>query len=318
MIDANSKRLWSTAWLLLACGIAGCGGTGSLTVLLEPEDTITDGIEPGTDVENTRDGWTVSYDNFIVAVGNVGLDLTGGGETASDPAVYVVDLTQAPASGLPLWSLTDLTTGRWDFNYSTPSASGAMQHESVTAADFGAMQSGGLTYLIRGTISKPDGTSCPPTSLAMPPPGATSTGMNAAGDACFANTSISFELAAPAATHFGPCEIDGVPGVTIGGGSQTVAATIHGDHLWFNGFPEGDESGTLRLVQYMADSDLNVDGAVTQEELQAIAPSELAEIDSRYQLGGSPITPLDTMWDYVVAQLKTQGHFQGEGECPFN
>jgi hypothetical protein len=23
------------------------------------------------------------------------------------------------------------------------------------------------------------------------------------------------------------------------------------------------------------------------------------------------------MWQYVMGQLKTQGHFQGEGECPY-
>jgi hypothetical protein len=27
---------------------------------------------------------------------------------------------------------------------------------------------------------------------------------------------------------------------------------------------------------------------------------------------------LDSMYDYVMSQLKTQGHFQGEGECPFD
>jgi hypothetical protein len=73
-----------------------------------------------------------------------------------------------------------------------------------------------------------------------------------------------------------------------------------------------------RPAQWLADCDLNLDGTVTRAELEAIAPSDLGEIDSRYQLGGSPITPLDTMWDYVVAQLKTQGHMNGEGECPFD
>ena len=57
---------------------------------------------------------------------------------------------------------------------------------------------------------------------------------------------------------------------------------------------------------------------MTQEELEVVAPSDLPELDDRYQLGGSPITPLDTMWAYVIGQLETQGHFQGEGECPFD
>ena len=71
-----------------------------------------------------------------------------------------------------------------------------------------------------------------------------------------------------------------------------------------------------RLAQWLADSDLNLDGEVTREELEQIAPSDLPELDDRYQLGGAPI-PIDaSMWGYVTAQLKTQGHFQGEGECP--
>ena len=95
-----------------------------------------------------------------------------------------------------------------------------------------------------------------------------------------------------------------------------MAATIHGDHLFFNGFPEGDEGGVMRLAQWLADCDLNLDGVVTEAELASIAPSDLPEIDTRFQLGGSPITPLANMLEYVRAQLKTQGHFQGEGECP--
>jgi hypothetical protein len=74
----------------------------------------------------------------------------------------------------------------------------------------------------------------------------------------------------------------------------------------------------VRLAQWLADSDLNLDGSVTPQELQAIPPSVLSEIDARYQLGGSPITPLRSMWDYFRAQLETQGHMNGEGECPFN
>ena len=87
--------------------------------------------------------------------------------------------------------------------------------------------------------------------------------------------------------------------------------------MFFNGFPEGTEGGVVRLAQWLADCDLNLDGTVSQSELQSIAPSDLAEIDDRFQLGGSPISPLNTMLDYITAQLKTQGHYQGEGECPY-
>ncbi len=53
----------------------------------------------------------------------------------------------------------------------------------------------------------------------------------------------------------------------------------------------------------------------TVEELKQLAHADLAETDSRYQLGGSPLEQLDNMSRYRAAQLKTQGHFQSEGEC---
>ena len=74
----------------------------------------------------------------------------------------------------------------------------------------------------------------------------------------------------------------------------------------------------MRLAQWLADCDLDLDGTVTRTELEAIAPSDLSELDARYDLS-APFDdlPLDSMWNYLRAQLRTQGHFQGEGECPF-
>jgi len=140
-------------------------------------------------------------------------------------------------------------------------------------------------------------------------------GMNAGGDSCYAAPKITFAWLAEAETSFGPCEIDEKPGVSVAA-DTSVAATIHGDHMFFNGFPEADEGGVSRLAQYLADCDLDLDGVVTEDELKKIKPADLPELDSRYQLGGSLITPIDNMWTYLRAQLKTQGHFQGEGECP--
>jgi hypothetical protein len=134
---------------------------------------------------------------------------------------------------------------------------------------------------------------------------------------CYANPEIGFSFAVRAPISLGPCEREGSEGFAVtAGGTSTVAITIHGDHLFFNGFPEGSEAKVLRLAQWLADSDLDADGEVTEAELKAIAPGDLWELDpDRFQLGGSPLTPLDTVWTYVRAQLMTQGHFQGEGEC---
>lgn len=317
-MNMKSGLALMSALLFAGCGSDSDENTGDLTVLVESESTITAGLDPGDEVENIRDGWQVRFDNFVVVIGEIEAHLaTDESVEAHAEELIAVDLKSVPESGLPLWNLTGLRAGRYEFRYATTGAAhGATRHESVSEADFSAMVDSDATYLVRGTLTKEDGVSCPPPALSQPGT-AEASGTNAASDPCYDNPTISFEFLAPAETLFGPCEVDGIPGFSIAAGStQTVAATLHGDHIFFNGFPEGDEGGVLRLAQWLADSDLDLDGAVTQEELQGIPPSALSELDARYQLGGSPITPLNSMWDYVQAQLKTQGHMNGEGECP--
>jgi hypothetical protein len=311
--------------LLLALALSACGGddAGSLSVLVEAEDTIQNGIaaDDGSEkTESIRDGWAASFDKYIVAVGDIDLELsTDHSRTAAAPAVFAVDLTQIPPAGLPLWDIAGIDAGRWELHYSLSGGGhGAERHESVAQADFEALVTNDWTYLIDGSITKADGRSCPPATVAEPPADATSLGTNAGGDDCYENPEVTFAFSVAAETAVGPCELDGVSGVSIpAGGAQTVAITLHGDHLFFNGFPTGDEGGTVRLAQWLADCDLNVDGVVTREELEQLRPSDLPEMDARFQFGASPIEGLETqtLWTYVAAQLKTQGHLQGEGEC---
>ena len=309
--------------LLLGVFAGACGddevGTGSLTVLLESEDVIVEGLEPGSDPENIRDGWAVGFDQYIVTIGDIDVHFSTDETLEAEVSdVFVVDLTQVPSAGLPLWTLDGLRAGRWNFNYATPGAGdGSTRHESVAQTDYDEMVSNDWTYLVDGVLMKSDGQSCPPAALANP--GAKTPNGNMSGDNdCYDAPTVRFRFGATAETSFGLCEIDDLAGFAIpSGGSQTVAATIHGDHLFFNGFPEGDEGGVMRLAQWLADCDLNLDGTVTQDELEAIALSQLPELDDRYQFGGSPIAKADlnNTYDYMIAQLKTQGHYQGEGEC---
>lgn len=295
----------------------GATGKGSLSVLVEPEDTIIEGIEAGSSDESIQDGWSAAFDRFIVTIGEIDVHLsTDESVDAEAEEAYAVDLTRIGESGLELWKLDGLQEGRWELHYATPGAvHGALRHESVSEADFEEMVDADFTYLIDGTLSKADGQSCPPASLASAgtrePNGNTS-----GGNDCYDAPQVRFNFGATAETLFGPCELDEVPGFAITANqTESIALTIHGDHLFFNGFPEGSESGTVRLAQWLADCDLDLDGTVTRAELEAITPAELPELDpERYQLGGSPIE-LETMYDYAIAQLKTQGHFRGEGEC---
>ncbi len=305
--------------LLAACGDGSATGDASLALSLEPETTITDGIEPGDGLENIRDGWAVSFDKYILVLGAVELRLTSDPEEHADaPELYAIDLTDIDDSGEPLWSFDGLADGRWDLGYQI-SGHGAVRHDSVSEEDFAHLEEDEHAYLIEGRLTKEGGQSCPPAALAEIPDDATSSGENAAGDACYPAAEIAFHIEGHVDVEFGPCEVDGLSGVALTSGRTAAAAlTIHGDHLFFNGFPEGSEGGVMRLAQWLADADLNLDGLVETSELERIAPSALSEIDDRYQLGGAPLQPLDNMHTYVNAQIMTQGHFQGEGECAIN
>jgi hypothetical protein len=303
----------------LACSDeSSTSGSGSLSVILEAEDVIIDGIAAGGSGATVRDGWNVEFDKYLATVGNVTLQLaTGDRGIAENNSSFVVDLTRVPSgNGLPLWSFDNLAAGRWLFSYGTPGAAhGAERHESVDAADYDRMVSEDLTYWVEARLSKPGGESCPPEALASAdgrPPTANRSGTNP----CYPAAELTVRIALRAETKFQECELDGVPGFSIiDQGQSTVAITLHGDHLLFNGFPEGGEATVIRRAQFLADCDIDLDGEVTTEELGRVDVSELPELSpERYLFGGAP-AEFVTVAEYLAAQLATQGHFQGEGEC---
>lgn len=307
-----------------SCLVFGCGEPsedappGSVRVIVEPEDTISEGLTAGEKVANVRDGWTVTYDKYIVAMGHVTLVYaTDDSLVAEGEQGFVVDLKEVPANGEPLWRIDGLRPGRWNFGYALVTGKDdVLRHSSVSKRDFQRVVDDGLTYLITGTLTKADGKSCPPSRYAevtdAEPVGDNGT------DPCYANPTIEFEFAVQAESHFDNCELNGVSGVAVTSGkTTTVAATLHGDHLFFNGFPSGDEGGILRLAQIWADADLNVDGSLETAEFESLLIADMPAWDDRYQPpGGAPgDEPIETMGHVARAQLQTQGHMNGEGEC---
>lgn len=294
----------SLASLLALLG--GCGdddaapaGSGIVEVRLEAEETIPQGVSPGTGDENIVDGWQVDYTKYIVAIGRVELARA----TTPDPHFrsedeFVVDMTSLPPTGFPLARFEGVAAERWDeFSYEVVAASASSTKDAgVSQPDFDEMVAGGLTYLIEGTLTKSDGESCVP------------------GGACRPATSIAFRLGVPVPTVFSDCEAEeGAPGVSVAANTTTsVNATIHGDHLFFSAFPTGEEA-LARRAQWLANADTDGDDTVTRAELEGASAAGLFPTPD-YSLTGAPM-PIDDGWDFVLAQLKTQGHFQGEGEC---
>jgi len=277
------------------------GAKGNLQVFVEAEETVPEGLSPGTGEENIVDGWTVEYTEFLIAVGDVRLGRSDASETQSESKVYVVDLRNLPTTGLVIADFQDISAVRWDqFGFSLPRATtSAIKAEGVSQPDFERMVQNGYSLYVEGTISNPSGMRCP-------------RGLNCE----IANQPIHFTFALDKGTRFSACAApDSAAGVAVPtGGTAQAKPTIHGDHWFFTNVTQGAEL-TERRAQWLANSDLDGNDDVTQAELEQVQPAEVFPASQGYSLSGAVI-PINSAWDYVRAQAHTLGDFQGEGECP--
>ncbi|HEY6877072.1 MAG TPA: hypothetical protein VI299_03595 [Polyangiales bacterium] len=279
-------RMARRTGILLAALAGSCGddvgGPGTLRVDLVAEVTITEGLKAGPDEEDTRD-YSVTYSKFLVAVGHVKLARTGSGAQRSDPSGYIADLRAIGTTGLTMTTFEDLPSGQWDqFGYETPVAAvGFQKLGPVSDADVQAMIDQQLTYWIEGTVQSPK--------------------------------PVNFVFKVPVGSQFSECERDGEPGVAVGEGRTTTAAlTIHGDHVWFDTVVRGDEATVNRRTSWLVKSDKDGDGMVTSDDLKSVKAEDVFPTSEGYNLSGASIA---TAYDFLRAQLASQGHLDGEGEC---
>jgi hypothetical protein len=285
--------------------LAGCGATsetGAVQVFVEPEDTIPEGLEPGDGEENIADGWKVTYERFLVTIGNVRAARSAAQEKLSDPAVFVLDLKNAPAGGYIITEFKDASAVRWDrFGFDLPNAKAGVKTLAPTADaddDVELMVDNGYSLYVEGFVEKADGESCPP------------------GGTCVPATKVSFAWGLQAGTSFDDCATeDGLVGFAIpASGTVQVKPTIHGDHWFFSNITAGAEI-TKRYAQYIADSDLDGNREVTLDELRQVDAAAVFP-SPKYNLSGAIGGSITTAYDYVMAQSRTLGDFQGDGECP--
>lgn len=271
--------------LLTACGDEASSGSGRLQVIVAAEETIVEGLEPGDGDENIVDGWSVAFDKFLLSVGVFEAAQSGGGERLSESAVTVLDLTKLPSSGFTLADFTDVSATRYDrVSFGTPlPTSDAHRDSRVDESDFEAMVDGGYSHWVEGSATKGDVTKA-----------------------------FSWGISAPTAySECGPEE--GALGVVVPrGGTAQAELTMHGDHFFFDAFPEGVEH-VSRRANWLVVADRDDDGTITLAELEESSAEELFSSDE-YSLSGS-IVPVENGLDWITAQAHTLGHFQGEGEC---
>ncbi len=300
--DGNIRQvgLHSITLVGVTLAIAGCGsdgggsGDGNLSVLLEAEETIVDGLQSGTGEANILDGFDVDFNRYIASIGFVRMVQVDGSDPQSSSVVGVVDLTSLPTTLPQLTAFAGITTGQYtEFGFETPAPEADLVNiNSIPGEDIDAMVANGWSYVIEGTITQVSD-------------GATK----------------SFLIEADVPTVYSACAVEGLePGVNVSTNSS-VDLTLHGDHIFFNGFPE-EEGNVQRLAQWLWDiGDTNGDEVLTRVDFEAatdvgsLFPSPPQGV---YELTGGPITPINNAWDFIRAQLGTQGHIFGEGECEWS
>jgi hypothetical protein len=300
------KRLLALGVAIAPLAMTACssdsGNTGTVQVFIEAEDTIPDGLQPGTEGDSIQDGWTVTYDRFIVTAGNFH---AARSSTPSDVLraadVYVLDMKALPAGGFVLTTFNDVDASRWDkVGFSLANATSASKKADFTSqADFDMMVSNHWSIYVEATMTKADGQSCLPTNPTS----------------CVAAPSIKLTFGLTAGTSFDDCaDEDGLAGFAVPtGGTVQVKPTIHGDHWFFTNITQGAEI-TERRAQWIANADLDRDHVVTLDEAAMSSAGNLFP-NPPYNLSGAIITVTDGK-DYIEAQSRTLGDYNGDGECP--
>ncbi len=269
------------AMIFLSCG---SNNIGTVQVFVEPEGTITHGLQAGDGDEDIKDGWNVTYTKFITVIGNFrAWRSSQPGSVLRDPTIYVVDLQQTPAGGLILATFNDVDAERWDkFGYDIPNASAtAIRAQGTSLEDFNRMIDGGYSLHVAGIMTK---------------------GLE----------TIQFDWMLKAGTSFDDCApADGDAGFAVpSGGTVAIKPTIHGDHWFFTNVTHGEEI-TERRAQWIADADLDHNATTTLDELGQAQASNLFPAQF-YSLPENTLTGLG----YLNHQARTLGDFDGEGECP--
>lgn len=92
------------------------------------------------------------------------------------------------------------------------------------------------------------------------------------------------------------------------GGEDTTELTVHGDHLFYDGLESPDAEVRAEAI---VDADADLDGVVTQAELQAVPLAPLGYTVGQY----SEVT---TLGQHVEHLTRTLLHVDGEGHCQVN
>jgi hypothetical protein len=190
-----------------AVGALGCdpgAGVGTVTITVTGEEAATEGLPFSEDGETIEfaDGWTVTFDHYVVVLGNF---VVGDTTEAEKHVVDLATLTGEPPA-VVVHELTDVPAGRQPFGFDLPAGDDTMVPLNDIPADVLTAVQGGLTYFVRGAATKADRT-------------------------------VTFEMPLANPTRNAACTNgdDDKDGVVVTAGAATEAEiTIHVEHLFYD------------------------------------------------------------------------------------
>lgn len=253
--------------------IAACGeDAGSVTSTAYGEAFIEEGIP--SDVFN--DGWAVSYEKFLVSIGNAKAQAGHDHGEAGFDGFFIVDLAKPSNEAGQELDTFEAPGGTYDhYGYQIEPDANATNVNANTA-DVAALVAGGFSVWATGS--------------------ATRNGVTKRFDWGFALR-----------LTYAHCEA----GMTIDGGNVVMQSTIHADHLFYDDAVSDEPNVSFDIF---AAADTNADGAITFAELAAkdIRAETRYQVGSITDLDGNEITNLQ---QYLEHQVTTVGHVNGEGHC---
>lgn len=344
-------------------GTGGTGGTGqsdragTFAVTISGEDLAIEGypFEPGSaesggDPPAFVDGWAITFEHFLVTVGNVrlnrGPDTSAadprqvGAEVARSPGVWAVDVAnRGPAidkgSGQPgAWPLTTIDgdfdpSERYAFSYDALAAASTAIKVGFKAGSEELYQQAvqrGWSMVFQGTatfVGRP----------ADPPAPPFDTFSKTVAFTIGLSNSIAYVNCANPDLSTGDEPARGVQ--TLPNQATAVQLTIHTDHLFWDTL---DVEGTPLHFDHIASQarfdpdNPDVPGVVTSDDLASVLLNTMyvrgttTTLPSRTYVddyaptqgtfvpnpGGSGIT---TLLDYLTYSQASGGHLNADGEC---
>lgn len=257
MIRNLSSVLALTAILFTgACGDES-GGTVELTVYGESF------IEDGIPASEFTDGWTVTFDNFLVSIGDakIGKGHMNTEVVFEDTGFRVFDLAESSSGeGFALTS-ADVDDGLFNHYQYRIAASADAVAGNAAEGDITALKAENYAVWIKGSAT--DGA-----------------------------VTKTFDWGFTTPTLYNHCHAE----ANVDGSDATVELTIHGDHLFLDDLVAAEPDLTFQLV---ADADGDDDGAITQAELAAVDITGLAN----YGTGSLDIDNLGDFIDQQVSSM---------------